>query len=133
MKPQPSPFMQNSVFHLWHVKVFQSYLHCRASCAVVRAIAFPCMFAHAPPVRSYHCSRDEIAHPPHFPPFPQNHPSSSAWLEMTRRYATKWTQTVVCARIHIHTHSHGRTGKNNLPRHAIKRQACCLISTFHAR
>lgn len=115
MKLQPSPFMQNSVLHLWHVKVFHSYLHCRASRAIVKAIAFPCVFAHAPPVRSYHCSGDEIAHPSYFPPLLQNHPSSSAWLEMTRRYVTKWThkgtQTFVCVCAHdTHTHT-GIQGK----------------------
>lgn len=48
-----------------------------------------------------------------FPHSPKTHPSSSAWLELTRQYATKWTHKRL--RASTYTHSHRHTGKNNLP------------------
>lgn len=57
MKLQPPSLMQYFLLRLCHAKVFHSYLHCQASCAIARAIVLPSASAHALLVCSYHCSR----------------------------------------------------------------------------
>lgn len=102
---QPSLFMHNSVLHLWHVKVFLSYLHCRASCAIVKVIAFPCVFAHVPPVPCYHCCRDKIAYPPYPPRTIHLEAHGWKWHANMQQNGLTNAPKPLCVRAYTYTHT----------------------------